>query len=294
MRASSLSHPRVISLLNSYFVPVYVANADYRADGSAPADEKAEKLRIYREALKAKLSAGTVHAYVLSPDGHPIDSLHVARAAKVEETTAMLERAIERLQTSGGEPLVKPGTQSAAPPAAPGALVLHLTSRNVERRGDDLVPRRAKLGQNRSGSWGAYAAENWIVLGREESRKLLPPGKADVGTEWEPDPEVAARVLTHFYPSTENNDVRKNRIEEQQLRAKVVSVQGGVARARLDGSLKMQHSFYHKDDGKYVQATFTGYLDFDPAARTVRSLRLVTDRANYTKLEFGVAVRSVP
>src|SRR5262245_41655540 len=146
MRASSLSNPRVISLLNSYFVPVYAANEDFRDGGAAPAEEKAEKMRIYHEALKAKLSPATVHAYVLSPDGHPIDSLHVARAAKVEETTAMLERAIGRLKTPEGKPLVKPGTQSVAPPAPPGALVLHLTARNVVRSGDDLLPRKVKLG----------------------------------------------------------------------------------------------------------------------------------------------------
>src|SRR5207253_5368469 len=108
MRASSLSNPAVISLLNRFFVPVYVSNEDYRKDGPAPADERAEYQRIYREALKAKLSTGTVHAYVLTPDGHPFDSLHVAQAAKVEELRAMLEGAVARLKTPEGMPLVRP------------------------------------------------------------------------------------------------------------------------------------------------------------------------------------------
>src|ERR1700730_3450927 len=103
MRASSLSNPQIISLLNRYFVPVYIANADYRPDHPAPADEKAEKLRIFREAAKAKLSTGTVHAYVLDPAGHPIDSRHVAQASKVEETTAMLERTVEQLKQPHGK-----------------------------------------------------------------------------------------------------------------------------------------------------------------------------------------------
>ena len=38
MRASSLSNPQIISLLNRYFVPVYASNEDYTPKGSAPAD----------------------------------------------------------------------------------------------------------------------------------------------------------------------------------------------------------------------------------------------------------------
>src|SRR5919197_3548626 len=98
MRASSLSNEKVISLLNRYFVPVYVSNEDYAEGGSAPAGEKAEKDRIYRETLKAGLSAGTVHAYVLAPDGRVLDSLHVAVAAKTDRLLAMLERAVAKLK----------------------------------------------------------------------------------------------------------------------------------------------------------------------------------------------------
>jgi hypothetical protein len=67
MRAGPLSSPEVIDLLNGAFVPVFAVNEDYRDDGPAPADDKAEYRRIYREALDAGLSAGTVHAYVVDP-----------------------------------------------------------------------------------------------------------------------------------------------------------------------------------------------------------------------------------
>src|SRR5262249_54845823 len=162
--------------LNRYFVPVYVSNEDYRKDGTAPAAERAEYTRIYQEALKAKLSAGTVHAYVVAPDGHPIDSLHVARASKVEELTAMLERTIDKLKTPEGKPLVTPTIQSSAPKAEADALVLHLTARNLMRQGDEYVPRPAALGQTKSAGWGSYPQENWIVLPRPAWTKLLPKG----------------------------------------------------------------------------------------------------------------------
>jgi hypothetical protein len=292
MRASSLSNAAVISLLNRFFVPVYVSNEDYRKDGPAPADERAEYQRIYREALKAKLSTGTVHAYVLTPDGHPFDSLHVAQAAKVEELRAMLERAVAKLKTPEGAPLVRPAPQSVAPRAEADALVLHLTARTLLRKGDDYVPRPSSLGQTRSAGWGSYPQENWIVLPRPAWAKLLPAGAVAVGASWEPDRETAARILTYFYPSTENNNVARNRIDRQELKATVLAVEGGVVRARLDGSLRMKHPFYHKDDDNFVEATVVGVLEFEPG-KGIRTLELVTDRATYGRTIFGVAVRQV-
>src|SRR6516225_3136610 len=94
MRAGPLSSPEVIDLLNSAFVPVFAVNEDYGDAGPAPEPEKAEYRRIYSEALQAKLSAGTVHAYVLEGDGHPIDSLHVADAARTDRLVSMLKRVI--------------------------------------------------------------------------------------------------------------------------------------------------------------------------------------------------------
>ncbi len=81
MRAGPLSKPEVIKLLNAYFVPVYAVNEDYRAVGPQPAEERREFTRIYREALDGKMSAGTVHVYLTSPDGKVIDSMHVAEVA---------------------------------------------------------------------------------------------------------------------------------------------------------------------------------------------------------------------
>jgi hypothetical protein len=244
--------------------------------------------------LKAKLSAGTVHAYITAPDGHCIDSQHVATAAKVDQLTAMLERTVEKLKTPEGKPLVIPTTQSKAPKADADALVLHLTSRHLTRKGDDYVPARKTLGETKSAGWGAFAQENWIVLKRDEWTKLLPAANVIAGVSWDMDKEVAARILTYFYPSTENNDVSKNRIDQQALKATVLSVKDGLVRARIDGSLKMKHPFYPgRPDDNFVEATVVGFIDFEPGKK-VRALQLVTDKATYGRTVFGVAVRSLP
>ena len=276
MRAGPLSNTRVISLLNRFFVPVYAANEDYRDGGAQPAEEKAEYNRIFKEAHAAKLSVGTVHVYVLSPGGHPIDSLHVATAAKTDRLIDLLERIVEKLNIREGKAVVSPVTQSAPPKCASDSLVLHLTSRSLDSRG----------------AWSDFPAEDWIVLGRDEWEKLSPRPQVQVGDAWAVDRKISARLLTHFYPPTENNDVSKNRFERQSLKATVVSIHNGEARARIEGELRMQHSFYHKEDGKVVEATVVGFFDFEPSSRNIRAFQLVTDQATYSGGTFGVVVRS--
>ena len=293
MRASSLANARIIELLTRYYVPVYVSNEDYARTGSAPAEEKAERNRIWQEAAKKGFSSGTVHVYILAPDGSLIDSLHVATASKVDQTLALLQRNLDKLKTAAGRALVAPAPQSACPKADAGCLVLHLTERDLRRQGGDLVPIRPRLGETRSGNWGAFAAEDWIVLTRTEWSKLLPDKATDIGASWELDRDVTARVLTHFYPSTENNNVSTNRIDEQSLRATVLSIREGVVRARLDGHLKMKHPFYHRDDDNFVDATIVGILEFEPGKK-IHSLELATLKAAYGRIAFGVVVRSVP
>src|SRR5205085_10992903 len=119
-----------------------------------------------------------------------------------------------------------------------------------------------------------------------------PAGKVAAGTTWDIDRDVADNILVHVYPSSENNDVRKNKIESRTLRGTVISVKDGIVRARLDGELAMQHWFYHKEDGNRVNATFVGILEFEPG-KGIRSLQLVTSRATYARMNFGVVVRSV-
>src|SRR5262245_51077902 len=325
MRASSLSSAKVVDLLNHYFVPVNARNADYSlsdADfakrdfskgGPAPAEEKAAYYRIHRDTAAAKLTTGSVQVWMLAPDGQPLDSLHVAQACKPDLLLERMERAIEKLKTPRGEPVVRPNPQSAAPPVPPDGLALHLTARNLaprnqsEARDDltgDYVPfKTSLLGTERACNWSNLPSEDWVVLGRDEWARLLPPGEVRVGTSWPWDERVAGKLLTHFYPPTENTDVEKNRIESQSLGATVLSLGDGTARARIDGRLRMKHPFYHKDDDNFTEASVVGYMDFEPGTRP-RVLRLVTDKATYgsdkTKeyndqaQRFGVAVRSVP
>jgi len=315
MRASSLSNPTVIDLLNYYFIPVQADGVYYKINEAVPMEEKAAYQRVFQEFYqlnqknqplgKPRLSVGTVHAYVLAADGKPFDSLHVGEA-KPNQVIAMLERAIQTLHVVEGTPAVTPSPQSVPPEAKHESLVLHLTARYLvpksqpgARKGldDEYVPAAPKLGTERSGQWSALPSEDWIEFKRAAWLKLLPTGNIGVGSSWDMDKEVVGQLLTRFYPTTENNDLSTNRIDRQSLKATVLQMQDGVIRARIDGCLKMKHTFYpHRDDGNFVEATTVGYIDFELDRSRIHTLRLVTDEATYggPSRQFGVAVRSVP
>src|SRR5262245_12136714 len=275
MRTGPFSSTAVIDRLNSSFVPVYAVNEDYRDGGSVAKDEREEYQRIYREALGKKLSAGTVHVYVLNPRGEVIGTRHVADAAKTKELIPFLDDLVNKLGTKGGKPAVEPKAQ-ARPPEHPQGP-----------RGLPLAARGRGGGASRAGP-----AESGFASTPRAANTLLPAGPAEGVTAWALDPERATRLLVHVYPVTENNDPKKNEIREQALRGKVLAVKDGVALARLDGHLVMRHDFYHRPDGKVVETGLVGYFEFEPATGAVRTFRLVTDGATYGGGKFGVAVRS--
>jgi hypothetical protein len=278
MRAGPLSNRKVIDLLNSYFVPVYTVNEDYSRKGRAPKEEKEERERIFRAGHAAKKSVGSVHVYVLGPSGEFFDSMHVAEATKSKKLIAMLEGAASELKIAAGKPVVAPQPQSQRPPGEASDLALHLTARSLDGKG----------------AWSEFPVENWVTLSASEQAQFLDSQTAlKPGESWTIPSELSQKLLTHFYPATENNDVTKNKFLERELVATVVSVEGKRARARVTGNFRMEHSFYHKADGKIAEGAVVGYVDFDPAARRIEELELVTDKATYGGGTFAIAVRAV-
>lgn len=283
MRAGPLSDNRIIKLLNSYYIPVYSSNEDSAPRGHGPAEEKAEHVRIYQEASKKPCGSGAVYVYILSPDGRVIDGLQVARATHGNALVEMLEKTVQKLHTVSGPPVVTPTPQSRPPRHDPDSLVLHLIAR----------------GSRQAFPWREFPAENWIVLSRADWMSLLPPGEMNAGLSWSFEKALADKLLTDFYPETEDVDtnVDRSRIERGSLRATVVSVSEGIARVRLDGTLRMKHSFYtRQDDGNFVNAVLLGWMEFDTGRHQITTFELVTQKATYGATdpeEFDAALSSL-
>lgn len=318
MRASSLSNKKVIDLLNAHFVSVYVDGTYLQANSDTEADELAAYRALFAELNRAngqrqkagqpQLSTGTVHAYVFAADGRALDSRHVAHAGPAS-VIEMLATAVKTLKVPAGETIVAPSSQSPRPNCADDALALHLTARYLVPRGSsearrdvagELVPLDPNLGGERSGQWSALPSEDWYVLDRKEWTRLLPNASVAVGDSWQVDPKVAETLLTRFYPTTELNDLSKNRLDERSLKLTALSIEKDRVRARIDGRLKMKHPFYPgRDDNNFVNATIIGLIEFDPVKPHIHSLQIATDGATYgvsgKRLQpFGAAVQMVP
>jgi RNA polymerase sigma factor (sigma-70 family) len=274
LRANTLADERVIALINASFVPVFSTNEDRRGTRPVSKEERDEVDRIYRSAHGAGLPAGEDYIYLLDPTGKVIDGVKIKTAKNANEFIEKLKQTVARLGTASGQPVVAPHALSVPPPAPPGGLVLHLVSRINHRK-----------------SWSEFPAENWIVLPAERAELLLGPRTARVGDSWTIDPKLSADLLTYFYPQTENNDLATNELDRQSLRATLVSEADGVARARLEGELRMKHRFYtHHADERFVDAALIGTLEYDPTTRRVLRLRLLTDSATYGEHTFAAGM----
>jgi hypothetical protein len=284
LRSGSLSDDKVISLLNRFFVPVYISYEAYD-HGDAPRDERKEWQRIYHEANAKLHRSGTVHVYILAPDdGEVIESIDIGTATQPQKLLARLSAVVEKLKTVGGEPLVKPMPQSHPPQAARNGLVLHLAARSYQ------------------GTWNEFPVENWFVLSRAEAARLLPAGEMAVGESWELDRDTSARFLVKFLPNGfAYADHHKTEILEQKLRATVVSVEKGVVRARIDGRLKLKHHSLNFNVSppapteEIAEMPLVGCIDFEPSKQRVRTIRLLADKATAARgqVVYAVALRSV-
>src|SRR5262249_2249204 len=146
-------------LLNGYFVPLYLSNHDYADDGKAPAEEKAELNRMRQLAAERKLEGRVNSVWILNSDGQPIASGDGCIAAAADKMAALLEKHVRELDLAQGPAVAPLAAQSRPPQSAPGNLVLHLTARYLERKGDDLVPLQIPLGKNGNYFMKGFPAE---------------------------------------------------------------------------------------------------------------------------------------
>src|SRR5437762_1143647 len=82
--------------------------------------QRAELRRIVDAGYRAGLSVGSVHVYILSPEGHTIDSMHTAQAAQADRLIGLLERTVQRLGPIPGGPVVRPAVPAPPNPGPDG------------------------------------------------------------------------------------------------------------------------------------------------------------------------------
>jgi hypothetical protein len=86
----------------------------------------------------------------------------------------------------------------------------------------------------------------------------------------------------------------RNRIQQQFLRATIVSLSDGMALARLDGELRMERSFYPgRNNYNPIKATLIGFMDFKPGRGAIESLAVATEKATFGPDDFTAALHTL-
>jgi len=269
----------VIELLNKYYVPVTSPNEWAAEDNSAgPPAEKAERKRIYLYFYGHKMPLGDVNVYIVAPNGDGIAGLDIGSATNTEKMVAFLTKVAADRHVPPGPPAVAPHSVSRPPAAPADSVVLHLVSRSL-------------LG----GSWHEFPSENWIVLSKPESQQLLPAAGAARGASWPVPKPLAVKLVEWFYPQNEEKTgVNRSRVEIADLRMTLVTLENGLARARIEGQVKLMHSFYPGGNSQdFAISELSGYMDFNAAERRIQRLRLVTDKAAYNGTPFRTSLISM-
>jgi hypothetical protein len=260
-------------------VPVTSRNEETDDNGVAPPAEKTERKRIYNEFYAKKLPIGDVHVYIVAPDKSAVAGLPIHLALDPAKMIPFLEDIVARMHLKPGPATIKPHPTSRPPASvANDALVIHLVSRALT-----------------GGSWHEFPAENWIMLSPAEWNQLLPAGKVTAKQSWTVPAPVAVKLAEWVYPQNEEKTgVNRSKVEQADFRLTAVTVEGSLARARIEGKVRLLHTFYpNGQSADYAVSDLTGYMDFDFAERRIQRLRIVTNKGEYVQVPFATSLVSM-
>jgi len=216
--------------------------------------------------------------YIVAPNGDGIAGLSIGSATNTEKMLELLTKVVAEQHVAPGPPAVAPHPVSLPPAAPADSLVLHLVSRSMA-----------------GGSWHEFPSENWIVLSKPEWDQMLPAAGVARGTSWLVPKPVAVKLVEWIYAQNEEKTgVNRSRVDIADLKMTLVTLENGLARARIDGQVKLMHSFYPGGKAEdFAISELSGYLDFNVAERRIQRLRLVTDKAAYVGTPFRTSLVSM-
>jgi hypothetical protein len=269
----------VCALFSPGQVGMILGPAEQAKIGTAPAHHEDDRAnREYRAFTPP--GPDPFFVVIVSPAGHPVGFLRTDDMAPGGGVQDRLERSlrseIARLDLKPGEamPTMRPAHASQQ-----GEIVLHVAARytgDVIIRGAQGEPLDDKIDEFR-----VVPQEARAHLSALFTRPLFPPDGAAVGATWEVPNAVMDPVYHWIYPPTEYSAPELTLPVSRTTRAELVALDGERARVRLDGSLKLKHPWWNRDEEKYVETRLVGFVDLDLRARSVRDFRMATVDAVY-------------
>ena len=258
MRMGPFSDPVVIDLLNRFFVPVQLSTDRYLKDQATPAEERMLLRDIWKDATQKELPHGTVHVYLVLPDGTVHDAMHVRDAAQTDRLLKFLRRSLGQLKTAGGKKLVEEPIARRIPRAnAADSLIVHIAAEYTDQPGT--------------------VGEDWVILEKNEWQCFVPAAETREG--WNIDEHVARKLLLNLYPFSQDWDVSHNEFSKCELQAQVISRDEEETLVSVRGRLQMSHNRYTNQKPELVDAEIVGTIAIKQ--NELPTFKLTTGQATY-------------
>jgi hypothetical protein len=265
MRVSSLSDERVIRLISNYFVPVWLSRDNYQLDPRNK-EEQAELERIDAERRQRGLDRGTVCVIILDPDGSVRATQRVQLAYKPENLIPFLEKIIADRKLTPRDAKAIRATAVQPPeikPKTEGGRLVHVWTRCDQK------------GVNNG------LSHDRVELTTAECQAFAPPANARPGTSWKIPDEITRKLFQFCYPPNPHWKAKESKVLSGTLTATLAAVSAQEARINLEGEMKLSFPHAGKPTDGRVTARFVGVAHQDAKKRTLTSLALVAEQADY-------------
>lgn len=263
MRVSSLSDRRVIELIGKYFVPAWVSRDFYQLEGDN-VDEKAEVARLDGERHKRGLEGGTVCVFIVAPNGDVLATQRVQLAYKAEHLIPFLQKIIleQKLRPRSAEAIRASAAEaSAAKPKTKDGRLVHIWT-------------RVDTGDNRG------LSNDRVELTAAEWKEFLAPANARPGTTWEIPEKIAHKLFQYGYPPAFSWKASDCKVLRGVLQATLIQLSGEQALIQLRGEMVLSFPPGKPAAGR-ITARFVGAVREDRKAKTLTSLALVSEKADF-------------
>lgn len=268
MRVGPLSNDKVIDLLTTYFVPVWLSNDHFQM--AAPSDaEQAEVRRIHGERVRKGLDSGTVCVVVLAPDGGVSATLNLHKASQVQNLVPFLQGIVdEQKPEARTAEAIKATTAPPRPPArahAEGGMVLHVLTRFAE-----MKPNRG-------------VSQDWFEWGADEWSAFAPAADAKAGDVLPVPKATASKLFRRLYPPAGNWEARTCQVVAGKLTATVADAADGEVRLNLEGEVELMVPVGDDPTGGRVTVRLSGAARYDREHKKFTSLVLASEQAEFLR-----------
>ena len=119
-----------------------------------------------------------------------------------------------------------------------------------------------------------------VELTAAEWKAFLPAADAKPGTSWEIPEKIAHKLFQYGYPPGPYWKEKDCKVMKGVLKATLAAVSGEETRIQLEGEMTLKFPLGKPTEGR-VTARFVGFVRADLRKKTLASLALVSEKADY-------------